>query len=160
MAADLAQAWEGIAFEQRFNFSDLEVTIAPQDVLEACRRCKGDSRLSFDWLMCLSGVDCETHFEVVYHLYSYRDHRRLTIRARLEDRDNPAVASVVSVWKGADWHEREAAEMFGIDFPGHPNLTPLLLEEGVEERPLLKSQPLVPIFADRPGVVQQPEGVP
>jgi len=79
----------------------------------------------------------------------------MMIRTKL-DYEHPSVSSVTPLWKGADWHERETAEMLGIDFPGHPNLVPLLLEEGVDERPLRKSHPLVPIFADRPGVVTRP----
>ena len=155
LAATLKEVWEGIPYQQKFNYGDLEVTIQPGDLLQACLRCKADPRLSMDYLMCISGTDYETYFEVVYHLYSYRDHRRLMVRTKL-DYENPSVSSVTSVWKGADWHEREAAEMLGIDFPGHPNLVPLLLEEGIDERPLRKSHPLVPIFADRPGVVTSP----
>jgi len=105
--------------------------------------------------MCLTGTDYETYIELVYHLYSYRDHRRLTLKTRL-DQGSPSIPSVTSLWRGADWHEREAAEMLGIDFPGHPDLRPLLLDEGVDERPLRKSHPLVPVYEDRPGVVRKP----
>ena len=155
LSTTLKEVWEGIPYDQKFNYGDLEVAIQPGDLLEACRRCKSDPRLSMDYLMCISGTDYESYFEVVYHLYSYRDHRRLMIRTKL-DYEHPSVSSVTPLWKGADWHERETAEMLGIDFPGHPNLVPLLLEEGIDERPLRKSHPLVPIFADRPGVVTRP----
>lgn len=157
LAQALAAAWDGIQYQQRYNFGDLEVTIAPADALEACRRCKADPLLAFDFLMCLTGTDYESYFEVVYHLWSYKHRHQLTIKARIEDYERPSVPSVTLVWKGADWHEREAAEMLGIDFPGHPNLVPLLLEEGVDERPLRKSHPLVPIYEDRPGIVRPPD---
>lgn len=155
LSAVLKDAWEGIAYEQKLNFGDLEVAIQPQDVLDACRRAKQHPRLSMDYLMCISGTDYETYFDVVYHLYSYRDHRRLMIRTKL-DYENPMVSSVTSVWKGADWHEREAAEMLGISFSGHPDMRPLLLDDDVEDRPLRKSHPLVALYADRPGVVTRP----
>ena len=155
LAAVLGDAWSGIPYESKFNFGDLEVSLQPGDVPEACSRCTSDPMLSFDYLMCLSGTDYESYFEVVYHLYSYRYHRRLTIKTRL-DYERPSVDSVTSLWPGADWHEREAAEMLGIDYPGHPNLTPLLLDEDTEEKPLRKSHPLVPIYFDRPGVVEGP----
>ena len=157
LAAMLREAWDSIAYEQQYNFGDLEVSMAAADLLEACRRCKEDSRLAFDYLMSITGVDYEQHFEVVYHLYSYAHHHRLTIKARIDDYEHPSVASVMGLWPGADWHEREAAEMLGIDFPGHHNLVPLLLEEDVEELPLRRSHPLVPVYFDRPGLVQRPE---
>ena len=156
LQAALADAWSAMPHETRINFGDLEATIAAEHVLEACRLAKTDPRLNFDYFMCLTGTDYETYLEVVYHLYSYRDHRRLTLRAKL-DAEHPSVNSVTHLWPGADWHEREAAEMLGIDFPGHPNLVPLLLDDDVDERPLRKSHPLVPIYQDRPGIVRKPQ---
>lgn len=156
LQAALASAWEGIAYEQAINFGDLEVALAPGDLVEACRRAKTHPALAFDYLMLVSGTDFETYLEVVYHLYSYRHHHGLTIKTRPQDYERPAVPSVTSVWPGANWHERETAEMLGIDFPGHPDLRPLLLEEGVTERPLRKSHPLVEPYADRPGIVTGP----
>ncbi len=160
LAADIERAWSGIAYESKFNFGDLDIYLPADHLVEACTRCKNDSALAFDYFMSLAGVDYEKYLELVYHLYSYRYHRRLTIHVKLDDLEHPSVPSVTFLWPGADWHERETAEMFGIDFPGHPNLAPLLLEEGVDERPLRKSHPLVPIYADRPGVIRKPDESP
>ena len=157
LQAALAVAWEGVAYTEAINFGDLEVAVAPDAVYEACRRCKTVPALGFDALMLVTGVDYETAFDVLYHLYSSRHHHRLTIRTRLEDYEHAAVASVTPLWPAADWHERETAEMLGIDFPGHPNLVPLLLEEGVDERPLRKSHGLVELYSDRPGIVMEPQ---
>ena len=156
LAADIEDLWAGIPHEARFNFGDLEVNITPEVLLAACQSAKADPRLSFDYLMSLTGTDYESYLQLVYHLYSYRDHRRLTLRVKL-DAERPSAPSVTGIWRGADWHEREAAEMLGIDFPGHPNLVPLLLDEDVDERPLRKSHPLVPIYEDRPGIVRRPQ---
>lgn len=89
----------------------------------------------FDWL---TGVDEEQQgFTVVAHVWSTTDRHGVLIRTRVP-RDKPAVDSVVDVYPGAAWHERETHEMFGIDFPGHPNLVPLLLPPEFEGHPLRK----------------------
>ena len=152
LAAHIHQAWADLPHEAKFNFGDIEVSLDPQYLAEACLRARGDG---FDYFMCLTGTDYETYIELVYHLYSYRDHRRLTLRTKL-DADTPSIPSVTSIWKGADWHERETAEMLGMVFEGHPDPRPLLLDEDVDERPLRKSHPLVPVYEDRPGIVRKP----
>jgi NADH-quinone oxidoreductase subunit C len=87
----------------------------------------------------------EQGLEVVYHLYSYTHKHNVTVKTRLPQ-EEARVPSVTSVWKGADWHEREAAEMFGIVFEGHPNLVPLLLPEDMtDHHPLRKDNPLAEI---------------
>lgn len=153
LQAALKVAFDGVEYTAAINFGDLEVTLAPADVYEACRRCRDLPALAFDYLMLLTGTDFEQYFEVAYQLYSYRHHHRLTLRTKLEDYEHASVASVTPLWPGADWHERETHEMLGIDFPGHHNLRPLLLDDDVDEYPLRKSHQLVPIYADRPGIV-------
>lgn len=155
----LKDAWSAIPYESRVNFGDLEVTMDVGQLAAACQIARTDSRLSFDYFMSLTGVDYETYIELVYHLYSYRYHHRLTLKTKL-DPETPSCPSVSSIWRGADWHEREAAEMLGIDFLGHPNLVPLLLDEDTDEHPLRKSHLLVPIYQDRPGLVRKPDGRP
>jgi NADH-quinone oxidoreductase subunit C len=89
----------------------------------------------FDWL---SAVDeLAEGFSVVVHLWSVEQRHHVQLRTRVP-RDEPVVASAVAVFKGADWHERETHEMFGVIFDGHPNLVPLLLPDGFEGRPLRK----------------------
>lgn len=89
----------------------------------------------FDWL---SAVDELDGFAVVAHLWRVGDGGSLLLRARVPA-DAPSLESVTGVFRGAAWHERETYEMFGIDFPGHPGLEPLLLPDGFEGHPLLKS---------------------
>ena len=89
----------------------------------------------FDWL---SAVDeLEDGWSVVVHLRSVERGEGLLVRTRLR-RDTPALPTLTGVYAGAAWHERETAEMFGIDFPGHPHLVPLLLPDGFEGHPLRK----------------------
>ncbi|WP_067489043.1 NADH-quinone oxidoreductase subunit C [Actinomadura hibisca] len=89
----------------------------------------------FDWL---TGVDeVEEGFAVVAHLYSLELRHHLLVRTRVP-RDEPRLATATAVYRGADWHERETFEMFGVVFDGHPNLIPLLLPDGFEGHPLRK----------------------
>jgi NADH-quinone oxidoreductase subunit C len=89
----------------------------------------------FDWL---TGVDeLADGFSVVAHLWSLPARQHLLLRTRVP-REAPSLASAVGVFPGANWHERETFEMFGIEFAGHPNLIPLLLPDGFEGHPLRK----------------------
>ncbi|MBI2863317.1 MAG: NADH-quinone oxidoreductase subunit C [Chloroflexi bacterium] len=134
----VAGCLRGLEFEAKPAFGELVVTIPAASAVEACRRLKSDPDLRFDYLRCLSGVDLGEGLEVVYHLFSVSKRHKMALKAAVA-KDDPRLASVVGVWKGADWHEREAAEMFGIDFEGHPHLKTLLLIDGFEGHPLLKS---------------------
>ena len=124
---------------------DVILTVPRQDIPRVMRAAKDAPRLAFDYLRCLSGVDqMEQGLEVVYHLYSFKHAHNVTIKTLLPA-DDPQLATVTTVWIGALWHEREAHEMFGIVFQGHPDLRPLLLEEDLGYHPLLKSHPLAEI---------------
>ena len=124
---------------------DVVLTVPRQDIPRVMRAAKDDPRLAFDYLRCLSGIDqMEQGLEVVYNLYSFKHAHNVTIKTVLAA-DDPQVETVTTVWNGALWHEREAHEMFGIVFQGHPDLGPLLLEEDLGYYPLLKSHPLAEI---------------
>jgi len=89
----------------------------------------------FDWL---TGVDePPDRIAVVAHVYDIAGRRRLLLRTTV-DRGAPRLASLTGVYRGADWHERETYEMFGVIFDGHPDLRPLLLPDGFEGHPLRK----------------------
>jgi NADH-quinone oxidoreductase subunit C len=156
--ADLfAEVLPDAKFQATQGVLDVILTIDRGDVVRVLRAARDDPRLDFKYLRCLSGVDhMENGLEVVYHLYSYTHKHNVTIKTRLPQ-DDPRVPSVISIWRGADWHEREAAEMFGISFEGHPNLVPLLLPEDMtDHHPLRKDSPLAEIEewqAERAGLV-------
>src|SRR5579859_500297 len=125
------------------------------DARGALLALRDDPTLSFDFLADLTGVDYAemprdlvgpyqrpaNRFDCVYHLYSMKTGRRLRLRARL-DEENPSVSSVSDLWKCADPMEREAWDMFGFKFPGHPNLKRMFMHESFVGHPLRKDYPI------------------
>lgn len=105
--------------------------------LDLARLLYGDSRLSFDYMRNLSGVDYETHLEVVVHLTSLAHQRELAVRVMV-DRAEPEVPSVTDIWAAANWNEREVYDLFGIRFTGHPNLRRILMPDDWVGYPLRK----------------------
>src|SRR5882724_3071950 len=104
------------------------LVIAAGDLVEICRFAKEDAELAFDCLMNLSSVDWpkKNQIEVVYHLWSYSKRHAFVLKVLL-DRAQPQVASVESVWKSADWLEREQFDLMGVQFDGHPALRRIMM---------------------------------
>jgi len=125
---------------------DVILIIGRADVPRVLQLAKDDPRLDLKYLRCLLGIDhMEAGIEVVYQLYSFTHKHGVTIKTRLPA-DDLHVASAAPVWKGADWLERETAEMFGIVFDGHPNPVPLLLPEDMtDHHPLRKDNPFAQV---------------
>ena len=139
---------------------EVSVTVPAERIQEAARRAKEHEDLRFDYLRCLSGVDYQDEgIEVVYHLFSSRLLQKCALKARVPG-EGHGLPTVTPVWAGADWHEREAAEMFNIRFDGHPYPEPILLQrdergEVVPGPILLKRFPLRP--KEPPGIYGFPE---
>ena len=145
--ADLFKAaLSGVSFEAAQGALDVLITVDGKDVHKVLETAKNDATLAFDFLRNLSGVDYEAAgLEVVYHLYSYAHKHNVTIKAKLPSAD-PKIATASDLWAAADWHEREARDMFGIVFEGHPNLVPILLpDDMLDHFPLRKDVPLAPL---------------
>jgi NADH-quinone oxidoreductase subunit C len=125
---------------------DVLLLVGRDDARRVLEAAKSDEALAFDFLRNLSGVDYEAEgFEVVYHLYSFKHAHNVTVRAKVPA-DDPHIPTVSHLWPAADWHEREARDMFGIVFDGHPNLVPILLpEDMLDHFPLRKDNPLAPL---------------
>ncbi len=124
--------------ESKINFNEPFLSIASEHWnLELARLLVEDEKLRFDFLCCLSGIDYEEHMEVVYNFYSMELDQYLCIKVKMP-RSNPKIISVQPVWKTADWHEREAYDLLGIEFIGHPNLTRIFLEDDWVGHPLRK----------------------
>lgn len=148
--------------EPQFGVSVDEVscTVPAERIQEAAQRAKEHDALRYDYLRCLSAVDYQQEgIEVVYHLYSTRLLQKCSLRARIPG-EGHSLPSVTPVWSGANWHEREAAEMFNITFDGHPFLEPILLQKDENGRIvpgpiLLKRFPLRP--KEPPGIYGFPE---
>jgi len=123
---------------------EITLQVRPEDILSLCRFLHDEPDLAFTFLVDLCGVDHlprEPRFEVVYHLRSLQTKDLIRLKISLPG-SSPQVSSVVSVWKGADWMEREAFDMFGITFNGHPDLRRILLTPEWEGYPLRKDYPL------------------
>jgi NADH-quinone oxidoreductase subunit C len=113
------------------------LVVAAESLLEIARSCRDDE--SFNMLTDLTAVDWpkrEKRFDVILNLYSFAKNERLRLKAHVGEND--PVASVTSVWSAANWLEREAYDMFGIVFEGHPDLRRILLPEEWQGYPLRK----------------------
>ena len=119
---------------------DPSIRIAPAAIAEVCEYLAKTDTLAFDSLMCLSGVDLnakDEDFAVVYHLYAMK-HRHSVVLKTTVPKTDPHLPSVSHIWKTADWHEREAYDLYGIVFHGHNDLRRILLPDDWEGYPLRK----------------------
>jgi NADH-quinone oxidoreductase subunit C len=120
------------------------IVIDREDALAIFRALKDDPQFAFDFLADLTAVDFfgqEPRFEVVYHLHSMRLNHHLRVKIRVPE-DDAVVPSVSSLWKAANWLEREAWDMLGIRFTGHPDLRRILMYEEFRGHPLRKDYPV------------------
>jgi NADH-quinone oxidoreductase subunit C len=115
------------------------IKLAPEVVAEVGRFLKDTPDLQFNYLMCLSGVDygAGKSLGVVYHLQSMTLMHQIVLKVELP-RESPTAPSVALIWRTADWHEREAYDMFGVVFTGHSDLRRILLPDDWEGYPLRK----------------------
>jgi NADH-quinone oxidoreductase subunit C len=123
---------------------DTTVVVKPGRIRDICRFLRDDPNVSFKYLSVIAGLDYapqSPRFAVAYNLYSHKNHDRLTLKAYLESDTAPVIDSVVPVWSTADWHEREAFDLFGIKFKGHPNLKRILMPQDWSGHPLRKEYP-------------------
>jgi NADH-quinone oxidoreductase subunit C len=110
-----------------------------QAIVEVCRFLRDDPGVKFEVLSDLTALDWpkEEKLQVVYHLYSYARRHQMVLKVDLP-RDNPKVATVESVWKVANWFEREVYDLFGVIFEGHSDLRRIMLPEDWLGHPLRK----------------------
>lgn len=117
----------------------IDLFVPADDLKSVALTLRDNDDLNFDYLSMISAVDYEDDgFQVVYHLLSLEANKKLAVKINLPDRDNPVVPSVTDVWPTADFHEREAYDMMGIRFDGHPNLRRILMREDWVGHPLRK----------------------
>jgi NADH-quinone oxidoreductase subunit C len=129
--------------EEQFPGSVVEATansllLKAESLLPVATYLKTTLRLDFDYLTAITAVDYYDYFEVVYQLTSLQHNHSLVVKTRCYRRENPSLPSVVSLWRGADFQEREIYDLMGISFEGHPNLKRIVLWEGFEGHPLRK----------------------
>jgi len=116
---------------------DPAIRVSPDHILEIAKFLRDDEECLFDFLSCLSGVDLKGKLSVVYQLFSMAKRHKITLKVEVPV-DAPNVQSVESIWKTANWHEREAFDLYGINFTGHPDLRRILLPYDWEGHPLRK----------------------
>lgn len=140
LKSDLSQKFSGQNFLFSQSFGGNIIQIEPHQLLPLLRHFKASGR--FDFLMNISGVDYpdrSKRFEVVYELFSSKTAQRCRLKVAVAE--NESVPSAISVWRGADWFEREVYDMFGISFEGHPNLRRILTHHQFRGHPLRKDYP-------------------
>ena len=122
---------------------EVTITVPRESIVDVCWVLKTSH--GFDMLADLCGADRgvedDPRFEVNYHLFSTKHHNRLRLKVLLSE-DEPNVKSVVSVWKTANWHERETYDLVGVIFDGHPDLRRILLPSDFDGHALRKDYPL------------------
>ncbi|SDZ42231.1 NADH-quinone oxidoreductase subunit C, partial [Bacillus sp. 166amftsu] len=104
---------------------------------EVMELLRGHEGLAFDYMSELHATDFVTHMEVYVHLFSYGKKQSVAVKVKM-GRESPRVASIAPLWSGADWPEREAYDLLGVTFEGHPNLTRILMPEDWAGHPLRK----------------------
>ena len=118
--------------------SDAAIVINSESLLDITAFLKDNPEFDFNYLTAITAIDYYDYFELVYQLTSIKHNHSLVLKTRCYDRENPAVTSLVSLYRGADYQEREIYDLFGIRFDGHPNLKRIALWEGFEGHPLRK----------------------
>jgi NADH-quinone oxidoreductase subunit C len=127
--------------DARAGFGELTLGIAPAQIVDVCRVLK--NTVGFERLSAVTAVDWwprAPRFEVVYLLHSIQKNARLRMNVRLAE--NEDIDSVCSVWRGANWYEREVFDLFGIRFRNHPNLERIMMPADWEGHPLRKDYPI------------------
>lgn len=146
------RSWSPQAVGEVIVFRGETTIVVPRNLLrDAAERCRADAKLQFNLLSdatCLDRYPIEPRFELNYFLVSIPRRDRVRLQAKLSGAD-PVVDSLVPVWPGANWLEREIFDLFGIRFNGHPDLRRILLPEDWEGYPLRRDFP-VPGFRDVP----------
>ena len=109
----------------------LTINIESKAWLSFATQLRHDDQLFFNYLFCITCVDWKTHLTMVYHLSSTRYRHNIVVKSKL-DRNNPEIETISYIWRTADFHEREAYEMFGVKFLNHSDLRLLILPDGWE----------------------------
>ena len=141
----------GDSSELARNLGELTLTVASENLEMICRTLRDHPKLKFEQLIDLCGVDFQDYgegiwagrrFAAVYHLLSVTLNQRLRLKVFAADDDFPILPSVIGIWPAANWYEREAFDLFGILFEGHPDLRRILTDYGFIGHPFRKDFPL------------------
>jgi NADH-quinone oxidoreductase subunit C len=139
----VAGALAGAVIDHRVAYGELTIATSVADIVKVMTFLRDDERCQFYSFIDVTAVDWpgrEQRFDVVYHLLSPKLNRR--IRVKMEVGENEPVPSIIGIFPGADWFERETYDLYGILFTGHPDMRRLLTDYGFEGHPLRKDFPL------------------
>jgi NADH-quinone oxidoreductase subunit C len=140
----LKEALPGAVLAGREAFGDMTLTVESSAIRDVCAWLKGNPDAPFNLFIDICGQDRfpkEPRFRVIYHVYAFPANLRLRLEVEVGDH-TLEIDSVVPVWKGADWFEREVFDMFGVRFSGHPDLRRLLSPDEYGDHPMRKDFPL------------------
>jgi len=157
---DLAESLQGTLGDKLFSiqarYGELTINVRAEDIFSVSEMLRDSTTLTFDTLIDLCGIDYSAYgddlseknnlknrrFAVIYHLLSVDRNHRLRIRVLAENNDFPVVDSVTDIWPVANWFEREAFDLYGIVFTGHPDLRRILTDYGFIGNPFRKDFPI------------------
>jgi NADH-quinone oxidoreductase subunit C len=142
-AETVAEVLKGSLLTHSIARGELTITVAPADIVATVKELRDDPRCQYWSFIDVTAVDWpsrEPRFDVVYHFLSPRHNRR--IRVKVEAAEGMPVASIIDIFPGAAWFEREAYDLYGVPFTGHPDMRRLLTDYGFEGHPLRKDFPL------------------
>ena len=134
IASQLEKQFPGSIVESNQN----SLVVKSEFLLAVATFLKTTPGLDFNYLTSITAIDYYNYFELVYQLTSLEHNHNLVMKTRCYDRRNPTLPSVVNLWRGADFQEREIYDLMGISFDGHPNLKRIFLWEGFKGHPLRK----------------------
>ena len=118
--------------------SENNILVKSESLLQVASFLKTEPEFAFDYLTYVTAIDSNDYFEVVYHLTSLEYNSSIVVKTRCYGRETPILPSVVGLWRGADFQEREIYDLMGISFAGHPNLKRIVLWQGFKGHPLRK----------------------
>jgi NADH-quinone oxidoreductase subunit C len=145
VVAEYLRSWNPKAVVEVLEFRGETTIVVPRELLRAAaERCREDAKLQYNFLTdatCVDRYPAEPRFELNYHLVSIPRREKVRLRVWVSGHD-PVVDSLVPVWPGANWLEREIFDLFGIRFHGHPDLRRILLPDDWEGHPLRRDYPV------------------
>ncbi len=118
--------------------SDRAILVKSESLCDLVSFIKATPGLDFDFLNSITAVDYYDYFELVYQLTSMKHNHSLTLKTRCYDRENSTLPSIVNLYQGANFQEREIYDLMGINFEGHPNMKRIFLWDGFQGHPLRK----------------------
>jgi NADH-quinone oxidoreductase subunit C len=136
----------------RPSLDHVALDVPPSGIVALLRALRDE--WGYDLLMDVTAIDwaegATPRFVVIYHLFSTANHDYIRVATPCADHETPTVPSIVELWPAANWHEREAYDMFGITFAGHPDLRRILMWDGYPHHPLRKEFPLAGVETELP----------